>query len=68
MVGYSFLYDFFIRNPMPVYPDAIHSFCRAKAWKISPNWRRVFPNRSFRRRLGTNTTWYLRLTGQYWDA
>jgi hypothetical protein len=23
MVGYSFLDDSFIRNPMPVYPDAI---------------------------------------------
>ncbi len=36
-----------------------HSFCRANAWKISPSWRRVFPNNTLRRRLGTNTTWYL---------
>jgi hypothetical protein len=56
MVGYSFLDDSFIRNPMPVYPDAIHSFCRAKAWNTSPNLRRAWPNSTLRRRLGTNTT------------
>jgi hypothetical protein len=41
---------------MPVYPDAIHSFCRAKAWNTSPNLRRAWPNSTLRRRLGTNTT------------
>jgi hypothetical protein len=36
-----------------------HSFCRASAWKIGPHCRRVWPKMIFRRRLGTNTTWYL---------
>src|SRR5271157_5315660 len=43
-----------------------HSFCRARAWKISPNCRRVFPNSTLRRRLGTNTTWYLQ-SHREWD-
>src|SRR5262252_816703 len=36
-----------------------HSFCRANAWKISPSWRRAWPNSTLRRRFGTITTWYL---------
>src|SRR5713226_8578518 len=36
-----------------------HSFCFASAWKIAPNCWRVLPKITFRRRLGTNTTWYL---------
>ena len=36
-----------------------HSFCRASAWKIAPSSRRVWPKIIFRRRLDTNTTWYL---------
>ena len=36
-----------------------HSFCRANAWKIAPNCLRVWPKIALRRRLGTNTTWYL---------
>ena len=35
-----------------------HSFCRANAWKISPNCWRTLPNRTFRRCLGLNTTWF----------
>ena len=36
-----------------------HSCCRASSWKIGPrNWR-ISPNITFRRYLGTKTTWYL---------
>src|SRR5215469_1065374 len=35
-----------------------HSFCWAKARNTGPNCRRMFPKIAFRRRLGTNTTWY----------
>src|SRR5262249_38608374 len=36
-----------------------HSFCFASAWNTGPSWRRIFPKIAFRRRFGTNTTWYL---------
>jgi len=45
-----------IRCPSKIW----HLFCRAKAWKISPECRRVFPHSILRRRLGTNTTWCLK--------
>jgi len=48
MVGYSFLDDSFIRNPMPVYPGAIqpcrplrrsisipHTSCRAESLRVT---------------------------------
>jgi len=43
-----------------------HSFCRAKAWKTSPKCRRVLPDSTLRRRLGTNTTWHLQ-SHREWD-
>jgi hypothetical protein len=34
------------------YPSMIwQSFCLASEWKIGPSYRRVWPNRAFRRRL-----------------
>src|SRR5215469_18046234 len=36
-----------------------HSFCFASAWNTGTSCRRIFPKIAFRRRLGTNTTWYL---------
>src|SRR5215469_15001423 len=30
-----------------------------RPWKNGPSCRRIFPKIAFRRRLGTNTTWYL---------